>query len=236
MSVAESLKKIEERIQAACARSGRIRASVRLLAVSKLQPPEKIREAYALGLRDFAENYAQEALDKQELLIGLSEARWHFIGRIQSNKAKMIAGRFALVHSVDSVKIADFFNRQPLSEPQDILLQFNVANEASKGGAGESALFELASLAVQHANIRVRGLMVMPPLTADAEAARPFFKRAREVLRELRDKLGPEVLTRHPLNELSMGTTQDFEVAIEEGATWIRLGESVFGVRSERKN
>jgi len=231
MSVAQQLIKIEKRVAGACARANREPASVKLLAVSKLQPLSKILEAYEAGQRDFAENYAQEALEKQQQLLHLPDLRWHFIGRIQSNKAKLLAGRFALIHSVESAKVADFFNRQPLEKPQDILLQFNVANEASKGGADESELFETAELALQHGHIRVMGLMVMPPLAADPQTVRPFFKRAREVLAALRAKVGPEMLTKHPLSELSMGTSQDFEVAIEEGATWIRLGTDLFGSR-----
>lgn len=229
MSVAQNLSKIEERISAACARAGRIRASVKLLAVSKLQPIERIREGYAAGLRFFAENYAQEALDKQELITDLPDLSWHFIGRIQSNKVKMLGNRFSLIHSVETPKVADFFNRS--QKPEDILLQYNVAGEASKGGAGLDELLATVDTVVQHTNIRVHGLMVMPPLTADAETVRPHFKNAREVLLKIRDRVGPDVLNRHPLTELSMGTSQDFEVAIEEGATWIRLGTDIFGAR-----
>lgn len=235
ISVAQNLNKIEDRISAACARSGRIRSSVRLLAVSKLHSTEKIREAYAAGLRNFAENYAQEALDKQYLIKDLPELTWHFIGRIQSNKVKSLAGRFWLVHSVESLKVADFFNRVggEAGAPQKILLQYNVAGETSKGGADLEALFQTVDGAIQHENIRVHGLMVMPPLTEDAETVRPYFKKAREVLQKIRDRVGPEALSRHPLNELSMGTSQDFEVAIEEGATWIRLGTDIFGAREK---
>lgn len=229
MSVAQNLKQIEKRISEACSRSGRTRASVKLLAVSKLQSPEKIREGYAAGLRHFAENYAQEAVDKQNILTDLMDADWHFIGRIQSNKVKMLAGRFSLVHSVESLKIADFFNRGETK--QDILLQYNVADESSKGGADANQILELAKAASAHENIRIMGLMVMPPLAEDPEKVRPYFKKAREVLSQIRDNVGPEALSRHPLTELSMGTSQDFEVAIEEGATWIRLGTTIFGSR-----
>jgi len=238
MSVAQNLDKIEQRIAAACARSGRIRASVKLLAVSKLQTVEKIREAYAAGLRNFAENYAQEALDKQEQMTDLKDLTWHFIGRIQSNKVKMLAGRFWLVHSVESAKVVDFFNRVggEAGQAQNILLQYNVAGEESKGGAaGLAELMTTVDLAIQHENIRVHGLMVMPPQTYEAESVRPFFKKAREVLQQIRDRVGPEALAKHPLNELSMGTSQDFEVAIEEGATWIRLGTDVFGARPQKR-
>ena len=229
MSVEQNLKNIEDRIAAACARSGRPRESVRLLGVSKLQTVEKIREGYAAGLRDFAENYAQEALDKQELITDLPGIRWHFIGRVQSNKAKMVAGRFVLIHSVENAKVADFFNRFEQDSPQDILLQYNVASEASKGGAGVEELDLLVDSISQHENVRMRGLMVMPPLADDPETTRPHFRQARAVLEKIRARLGS---TQHPMNELSMGTSQDFEVAIEEGATWIRLGTQIFGSRT----
>jgi PLP dependent protein len=232
-SVAHNLSKIEERISAACARAQRPRSSVRLLAVSKLHSIDKIREAYAAGQRDFAENYAQEAMDKQKLVKDLPDLIWHFIGRIQSNKVKSLAGHFSLIHSVESLKVADFFNRNSIGVPQKILLQYNVAGEASKGGADLAALFQTVIGTTEHENIRVHGLMVMPPLTENAETVRPYFKQAREVLQKIRDRLGPETLGRHPLNELSMGTSQDFEVAIEEGATLIRLGTDVFGAREK---
>ncbi len=175
MSVAQNLEMIESRIQAACERAGRIRSSVRLLAVSKLQTPDKIRVGYALGLRHFAENYAQEALDKQKLITDLPDICWHFIGRIQSNKVKMLSGQFHLIHSVESAKIADFFNRGEVK--QDVLLQFNVAGEESKGGAGINELNALVDACLQHENIRVKGLMVMPPLADDPKLCALIFAK-----------------------------------------------------------
>jgi pyridoxal phosphate enzyme (YggS family) len=216
MSVSERLEQLNARIAAACARAGRPRESVRLLAVSKLQSLAKIREAYDCGQKYFGENYVQEALGKLEQLASLP-AEWHFIGRIQSNKVKQIAGRFALIHSVDRASILEALAKT--GRPQDVLLQFNVAGEASKGGADERALEEL--LAAARGTVRVRGLMVMPPFTERPEEVRPCFRRAREVAARL------------GLSELSMGTTQDFEVAIEEGATWIRIGTDVFGPRED---
>jgi pyridoxal phosphate enzyme (YggS family) len=230
MSVERNLKLIEERIEAACARSGRKREDVLLVGVSKLQSTEKIREAHAAGLRDFAENYLQEALEKQDELLALN-LRWHFIGRIQSKKAKALAGKFALIHSVDRPEIADIINRQELQRPQEILLQYNVAAEDSKGGASESALRELFEDCCEHENIRVMGLMVMPPLTENPENVRTYFKKARDMRDSLRSQLNGEMLKIHPMSALSMGTTQDFEVAIEEGATCVRIGTSIFGER-----
>lgn len=216
MSVSSRLEQIEKRIVAACARAGRPRDSVKLLAVSKLQSLAAIREAYDHGQKDFAENYVQEAVEKMEQLASLP-VDWHFIGRIQSNKVKQIAGRFRLIHSVDRESIVEALLKQ--GRPQEILLQYNVAAEVSKGGADEAEIERLMKLCVPP--LKVRGLMVMPPLSANAEDVRPYFRRARE----LASRLG--------LAELSMGTSQDFEVAIEEGATWIRIGTDVFGPREE---
>lgn len=216
-SVGERLQKINSRIASACGRAGRKPESVRVLAVSKLQSIAKIREAYECGQKFFAENYFQEAKAKQEQLVNLP-LEWHFIGRIQSNKAKLIAGRFALIHSVDRVAIVEALAKTGVA--QDILLQYNVAGEASKGGAAEEELESMLA-AARGTKLRVRGLMVMPPLTQNADANRPLFKSAYAKARAL------------GLDELSMGTSQDFEVAVEEGATWIRIGTDVFGPREK---
>lgn len=217
MSVGDRLNKINQRIENACKKAGRDPHSVRLLAVSKLQPLAKIREAYESGQRDFAENYFQEASAKQNQLVNLS-IDWHFVGRIQSNKAKLLAGKFKLIHSVDRLSVIEALAKSNIE--QEILLQFNVALEESKGGATEGELEQMLKHA-EKTKLKVSGLMVMPPFTNNAEDVRPFFKRARECARAL------------GLSELSMGTTQDFEVAIEEGATWIRIGTDVFGPREK---
>jgi PLP dependent protein len=219
MSVADRLKKLNARIESACRRAGRDPLTVRLLAVSKLQPLSKIRQAYEAGQTHFAENYVQEALNKQEQLANLP-VDWHFIGRIQSNKAKMLPGKFKLIHSVDRLSVVDALAKTGVE--QEILLQFNVAGEQQKGGATEEEL----EVMLKHADaskLKVRGLMVMPPFTENPEEVRPFFRRAREKAQAL------------GLSELSMGTTQDFEVAIEEGATWIRVGTDVFGPREKEE-
>lgn len=217
-SVASRLQKINERVAAACARAGRRREDVRILAVSKAQPVAKIREAFAAGQKFFAENYVQEAVEKLEQLVNLP-AEWHFIGRIQTNKIKFLTGKFAAIHSVDRVEVALALNSRAAGGTQDIFLQYNVGDEASKGGAGEREVEELAARAPEWGNLRVRGLMVMPPLFDDGEKSRVFFKKARALAAKLR------------LNELSMGTSADFEVAIEEGATWVRIGTQIFGER-----
>jgi pyridoxal phosphate enzyme (YggS family) len=232
MSVAERLHKINERISTACVRSGRSPSDVHLLAVSKLQPLARIQEAWQSGQKDFAENYAQEALLKQEQIPG---ARWHFIGRIQSNKVKFLANRFAIIHSVDRFSLAHNLDRLNEGGPQEIFIQYNVAEEPSKGGANELELENLVRGVSALENLRMLGLMVMPPVATDAERSRPFFRQACEMLAQLRGGFSAEILRRHPLNQLSMGTSHDFEVAIEEGATWIRVGTDVFGARASEE-
>jgi pyridoxal phosphate enzyme (YggS family) len=182
-----------------------------------LQPIAKIREAYQEGQKYFAENYQQEAALKMEQLANLP-VEWHFIGRIQSNKAKLLVGKFSLIHSVDRVSIVEALAKAGIE--QNILLQYNVAGETSKGGGTEEDLDAMMK-AAQGTNLRVRGLMVMPPFSDDPNGSRIYFRSAYEKAREL------------GLNELSMGTTQDFEVAIEEGATWVRIGTDVFGPREK---
>ena len=219
MSVAIRLQKIRSRAAKACAVAGRAEESVNILAVSKGQPIAKIREAFNCGQKFFAENYVQEVLIKLEQLETLP-VDWHFIGRIQSNKVKLLAGRFSQIHSIDRLNIAATLDSLSLTKPQEIFLQYNVADESSKGGATERDLEELAVKIEAMPHLRLRGLMVMPPLLENPEQVRPFFKKARA----MRDKLR--------LNELSMGTSADFEVAIEEGATWIRIGTEIFGERT----
>ncbi len=221
MSVVNRLQIIRNRAAKACARAGRAEDAVHILAVSKGQPIEKIREAFDCGQKFFAENYVQEALGKLDQLENLP-VEWHFIGRIQSNKVKQLAGHFAKIHSVDRLSIAASLDSLSSNRPQEIFLQYNVADEASKGGGNERDVEEMAEKIQSLPHVRVRGLMVMPPLLEKPEDSRPFFKKARA----LRDKLR--------LNELSMGTSADFEVAIEEGATWIRIGTEIFGERKGR--
>lgn len=229
-SVAERLQILKSRIAKACARVGREVGDVHLLAVSKLQPVEKIEQALSCGQRDFAENYVQEVMLKQEQ-IESRRARWHFIGRIQSNKVKMLVNRFAIIHSVDRFSIAHHLDKLNEGAPQEIFIQFNVAGEISKGGAGELELENLIRGVSACENLRMLGLMVMPPLMTEPEQARVHFRAARETLARVRGELSAQILQRHPLNQLSMGTSHDFEVAIEEGATWVRIGTDVFGPR-----
>lgn len=201
----------------------------KLLAVSKLQPDEKIRLLYSEGQRSFGENYVQEALEKQKNLSDLSDIQWHLIGHLQKNKAKLVAGQFALIHSVDSLELAQVLSRQCVQKnlTQNILLQINVANEDSKGGFTLSEIKghwpELQALP----SLSIQGLMIMPPLTETGEQVRPYFKQ----LCQLRDELKKSALPSHPMTELSMGTSHDFKVAVEEGSTIVRLGTILFGER-----
>ena len=223
-TIAERLETIRADIAQICERAGRDPAGVRLIAVSKTHPSETIREALAAGQTDFGENRVQEGLAKLDELAGADEgadARIHLIGHLQRNKARF-AGRFASVQSIDSLRLAEAVSRQldaPPNPPLDALLEVNVAGEASKHGFDpaelESAFAQISALP----QLRVRGLMTIAPLAADAEQVRPVFR----ALREMRDALG--------LPELSMGMSNDYPVAIEEGATIVRVGRAVFGER-----
>lgn len=219
----QRLEKVELRIAAACERAGRSRNSVRLLAVSKTKPPEAIRAAADCGLRLFGENKVQEAQSKIPMCPAGLE--WHLIGHLQSNKAKLAANLFRMIHSVDSLKLLQALdNHAGTSLP--VLLQVNVSGEASKSGMTPGAVAEVIEAANQMKKIEVHGLMSIPPFTADPEKARSHFV----ALRELRDRLQQETGT--PLPELSMGMSHDLEAAIEEGSTWVRIGTDLFGSRN----
>ena len=232
MSVAQRLQNIKKNIETVCAQNRRTPDSVGLLAVSKLHPASMVREAYGAGQTNFAENYIQEALEKQRELSDLKTLRWHFIGRIQSNKIKFLAANFCVIHSVDRPEILRGINKAcaKINHVQDIFLQLNIAGEASKGGASVSDLEHLLTEASKCDNVRVLGLMVMPPLGESADAARPFFAQAKKILVEKRALLDE----RHPFNELSMGTSHDYTAAIAEGSTWVRIGTDIFGLREEK--
>lgn len=229
-----NVDRVLERIAAAARRAGRDPADVQLVAVTKGQPPEVIRLGHAAGLRDFGENRVEEALPKISALADLEGACWHMIGHIQSRKAHAVPGSFALVHSVDREKIARLLDRHAAEAGLrlPVLLECNVSGESSKEGwrldapiAWESALEELR-IVVSLAHLRVGGLMTMAPWTADEERVRRTFRR----LRELRDYLALRLPGEW--GTLSMGMTDDFEVAIEEGATCVRIGRAIFGPRS----
>ena len=221
-TIAENIAKVGERIREAAQASGRDLDGIGLLAVSKTKPAAAVREAFAAGVRDFGENYLQEALDKQAELSELPLI-WHFIGPIQSNKTKPIAEHFAWVHSVDRLKIAQRLSEQRPTglPPLNICLQVNVSAEASKSGCAPAELAALALAVSQLPNLRLRGLMAIPEPTDDVAAQRAAFAH----LRELRDGLPL------PLDTLSMGMSHDLDAAIAEGATWVRIGTALFGAR-----
>lgn len=221
-TIAENIAKVGARIREAAQASQRNLQDIGLLAVSKTKPADAVREAHAAGLRDFGENYLQEALEKQAALSDLPLI-WHFIGPIQSNKTRPIAEHFDWVHSVDRLKIAQRLSDQrPAHLPAlNICLQVNVSLEASKSGCSPEELPELARAISALPNLRLRGLMAIPEATDDIAAQHTAFAR----LRQLRDDLALN------LDTLSMGMSHDLEAAIAEGATWVRIGTALFGAR-----
>lgn len=225
-TIAERWQEVRVRVDAACERAGRAPSDVTIIAVSKTHPATAVREAAAAGATDFGENYAQELVSKRAELTDLA-IRWHFIGRLQRNKAKFVAGQVALVHAVDTVELAAELGKRSAAV-QPVLLAVNAADEETKGGVTAEDAAKLARAIVAVPNIRLDGLMTMPPPSEDPEASRPYFER----LRALRDGLTGEL--GQPLPVLSMGMSGDFEVAIACGATHVRIGTAIFGARPPR--
>ena len=228
MEIKENIARVQERIAAACRRSGRRFEDVKLVAISKTFPPKSIREAYEAGLRDFGENRVQEAGEKRAALADLN-ITWHLVGHLQSNKAKAARELFHWVHSVDTVRIARRLDQAAcrVGDRLPVLLEVNLGREETKAGAEESEIIQLAADAGQLRTLEVRGLMVIPPFFDDPEQARPYFRRLRELAQQIDSKKVANVSLQH----LSMGMSHDFEVAIEEGATIVRVGTAIFGVR-----
>lgn len=216
-----NLAEVERRIAAACERTRRDRATVQLVAVSKRHPPEVIRIAYEAGLRHFGENYAQELRDKSEALKDLPGLRWHAIGPVQSKNAKYIAKAAHVFHALERLEVAQELSRRRTGGPLPCLLEVNVANETTKAGIPSSTVEALASSVRGLPNLELVGLTCMPPLSDSPEASRPAFQQLAALARTL------------GLAQLSMGTTGDYEVAIEEGATLVRVGTALFGERPE---
>ena len=233
MSVVENLADVRVRTAAAEARAGRQPGSVLLIAVSKTKPEAAIREAMVAGQVHFGENYAQELRDK---LVALTDPGlcWHFIGHLQKNKVKYVAGKVFEVHAVDSAEIASEIGRRAvaLGGRQRALLEVNVGGEEQKSGVEPEAVAGLARAVLALPGIELVGLMTMPPLFDDPERTRPFYRR----LRELRDAIRVELADPAALPELSMGLSHDFEVAIAEGATRVRVGTAIFGEREKTKD
>ena len=223
---ARRLAEVREAMDAACARAGRDPAGVRLVAISKRHPAAAVRAMAQAGQLEFGESYVQEALDKRAQLDDLPLV-WHFVGGLQSNKAKQVAGRFALIHSVDSAKLARVLHQKSKEAGvvQEILLQINLGRELQKSGILEEDLPALAEEAAGLDHIRVVGLMTLPPFEDDPETARPHFARLRRLRDGLEGRLGRK------LPHLSMGMTGDFVQAVEEGASLVRIGTKLFGPR-----
>lgn len=226
MDIQENLTRIQDRIEAACLRAGREPGAVKLVAVTKTVSVDLVQQAVACGLRYFGENYVQEALPKIRLLGGGLE--WHFIGHLQRNKVKHVLGNFHLIHTVDRVSLAQEIDRRAQgTERIPALIQVNISGESTKSGIPPDGLINLLDAVIQLPHIQIHGLMTMPPFFDDPERARPYFQSLREWGERLKQHLSPP----HALEELSMGMTGDFEAAIEEGATIVRIGTALFGPR-----
>jgi PLP dependent protein len=231
VSVRDNLEGIRERIITAAQRAGRSASDIALMAVCKLHPAERIIEAYTAGQRVFGENRVQEFADKAPALTHLHDARFHLIGHLQSNKAARAAQLFHAVDSVDSLKLARRLNAaaQQTGKRLPVLIEINVGGESAKAGLapGSEDLYELLAAAPALEALEIRGLMTIPPFTEDPNGARPFFQK----LRELRDVIRSRDLPSVSMDELSMGMSHDFDVAIEEGSTCVRVGTAIFGAR-----
>jgi len=228
--VRETLIDVKKRIEAACARAGRSPQDVTLVAVSKTHPVEAIRAAFAAGQRIFGENYGQELRDKAASLTDLAGLEWHFIGPLQRNKVKYVVGTATLVQSVDSVEILDEIEKRAAMRGVHVpcLVEVNIAGESTKSGLSPDEVGPLLDAFASRPHVSCHGLMTMPPFAEDPEEVRHYFR----ILRSLRDTLSLTPRARVDLRHLSMGMTQDFEVAIEEGATIVRVGTAIFGARS----
>lgn len=233
MSIIENILEVQQRISAAAQRAHRNPAEIALMAVSKTFPPEPIREAYDTGLRFFGENRVQEFAGKASALSDLKDAEWHLIGHLQTNKAARAAELFSTVDSVDSLKLAQKLNTSAgsLGKRLCVLIEINIGGESAKSGVPPESkeLEELLLAAPQLEHLEFRGLMAIPPFADDPQQSRPYFRK----LRALRDELAARKLPGIGLTVLSMGMSHDFEVAIEEGSTCVRVGTAIFGERTK---
>lgn len=227
VNIKENLEVVEKKIMEACKRSGRNREDVTLIAVSKTKPVEMIRECMDAGITVFGENKAQELRDKQAVIT--EPLNWNFIGHLQRNKVKYVVGNVDLIHSVDSFKLADAINVESIKKGviSNILIEVNVANEESKFGIAAEEVMDLINDISKLSNIKIKGLMTIAPYVDDPEENRIHFINLRKLLVDIRHKNIDNV----DMNVLSMGMTGDYEVAIEEGATMVRVGTGIFGSR-----
>jgi len=233
MSISDNIAAVRERIAAAAQRAGRTPKDIALMAVTKTFPAPVIREAHAAGLRLFGENRVQEFAAKAGALADLAAAKWHMIGHLQTNKASKAAELFGTVDSVDSVRLAEKLDAaaRDLGKKLPVLIEINVGGEAAKSGVAPDSreLDDILLAAPRFEGLEFRGLMTVPPFRDDPESARPFFRK----LRELRNAIAARKLPRIAMNVLSMGMSHDFEVAIEEGSTCVRVGTAIFGERTK---
>ena len=234
MAISENIARVRERIAAAARRGSRQPEEIALMAVSKTFPQEKIREAYESGIRLFGENRVQEFSGKADAVRDLREAQWHMIGHLQSNKAMKAAELFSGIDSVDSTRLAEKLNTaaEQLGKNLPVLIEINVGGEEVKSGVAPDAreLEELLVVASRLEHLQFRGLMTIPPFSENPEDARPYFRR----LRELRDQITARKIPAIDMGSLSMGMSHDFEVAIEEGSTCVRVGTAIFGERETK--
>lgn len=226
--IRENLRTVEDRIQAACRQCGRNREEVQLIAVSKTKPVEMLEEAYACGCRDFGENKVQELVDKYERLP--KDIRWHMIGHLQRNKVKYIVDKVSLVHSVDSLRLAEEISRQAEKKQTelDILVEVNIAQEESKFGTSRAEAAQLVEEIAKLPCIHVKGLMTIAPFVEHPEENRKYFRQIKELSVDIEKKNIDNV----SMSVLSMGMTNDYMVAVEEGATMVRVGTGIFGERN----
>jgi PLP dependent protein len=218
-SISQAINVVQENIAQACRRASRLRETVQLIAVSKLHPPERLMEAFDCGLTHFGENYAQELRDKHAALGHLPGIVFHAIGAVQKKNAKYVAHAASVFHALENLEVAAELSKRRQGPPLPVLVQVNTAQEASKSGIEPARLPAFLDQLAGLNNLTVIGLSTMPPLQSDAEVNRPIFRRTFELAQ------------RHGLSALSMGTTQDYGVAIEEGATLVRVGSAIFGER-----
>ena len=225
--IRDNLRKIESDIASACSESGRNREDVKLIAVSKTKPVSALQEAYDLGIRDFGENKVQELLDKYEQMPG--DIRWHMIGHLQRNKVKYIVDKVYMIHSVDSYRLAEEISREAVKKNVNVsvLIEVNVAGEESKFGASAEETVSLVEDIAKLPNLTIRGLMTIAPYVENSEENRLYFAKLKQIYVDIIHKNIDNVF----MEELSMGMTGDYEVAITEGATYIRVGTGIFGER-----
>ena len=225
--VKENLQEVEKKIEAACRRAGRARSEVTLIAVSKTKPVSMLQEAYSAGIREFGENKVQEMMDKYDVLP--DDIHWHMIGHLQRNKVKYLMGKAALIHSVDSLRLAEEISAQSVRHQvvTDILIEVNIAGEETKFGTDREEAISLVEEASRLPGIHICGLMTIAPFVENPEDNRTYFRQIRELSVDIAAKKIDNV----DMRILSMGMTGDYEVAIEEGATMVRVGTGIFGAR-----